>query len=33
MSFEGFRQNLARARKAFVKCLRLSHIDVMEHLQ
>jgi len=33
MSFEAFRQNLARARKAFAECLRLSKIDVMEYLQ
>jgi DNA-directed RNA polymerase specialized sigma24 family protein len=33
MSFEAFRQNLARARKALVKCLRSFNIDVMEHLR
>ena len=31
MSRDGFRQNLSRARKALVKCLRSSSIDVMEY--
>jgi DNA-directed RNA polymerase specialized sigma24 family protein len=33
MSFDAFRQNLARGRKALVRCLGSFNIDVMEYLR